>query len=217
MIAARKGKAWGNALGGYKTQSRGPGGRFASGVSVGNSLHKKARKRKGGVVPYVRKGVGHTTVGANAGVSITKNRRVSAGFYVKTQSNAGQVRAKKIRKAEALAQAAVAAKLSPDNRATAYGEAVVRNKQSRAWRKLVGAERKIPGTVAGYGRVGTDMNGLPTAVVQFNSPRDRKKGSRKKRDGGTKAYTKMVTKTRGHKVKGSVNNSRPERRNQNRG
>lgn len=235
---ARSRGAWGNALGGYKTQSRTKDGKFSrgAGLSVGAGLHKKARKRAGGFVPYSRHGVGHHTVGANGGLALTKNRRISAGFYIKTDTKSGQKKAKKIRQAEALGQAAVASQITEHtpwlsgrareklaeqgkskNRSTSYAEALVRGAQGKAWRKLVGKERKVPGFASAHGRVGTDQNGLPTLVIQHNSSRDKKKGSRNKRDKSTIAYNKMVTKTRGHKVKGKVVKPRPQRRNAARG
>lgn len=240
-----RGKAWGNALGGYKTQARDARGRFAGGgkaakrtkfnvirsrkpgnphkpnkrVSNPNAVprasgqrgifqkaDKIARRKGGGVVPYQRHGYGHHTAGVNAGLNVTKNRRISAGFYLRTDNMAAQQRVSRGLKADERARNLIGGAMA-NVRGTQKGNATwLKRKRDGMVRKAFGKERSIP-TVNAYGRVGTDRNGLPTVIVQYNSPKGKKEGSRRARDQATVNYNVSATKSRGKKV-----SRRPQRR-----
>lgn len=224
------GKRWGNALGGYLTQPRLPNGKFASaggGLAIAkrsNDLHKKAKKRHGGFVPYARKGVGHSTVGINSGISVTKNRRISAGFYIRTETKGGQKRAGRIAKAQEFAQLAVASRMPRGfglGKKNETGERTlggnlkrVKRAQANALYKTVGKEQKVGQYT--YRRVGTDRNALPTVIIRMNSPRRKKKGSENKSIKSIAAYNaNSVTGKRTYDwtQKPSKKNTRPQRRN----
>lgn len=218
------GKKWGNALGGYLSQPRLPNGQFASTGIARKSfrLHLKAKKRRGGFVPYFRKGLGHTTVGINSGVSITKNRRVSAGFYVRTDSMRGQKQAMKIAKKQEFAQLAVASRMptgyglgkKSETGARTLGGNLKRVKRHQAniIHNVIGKETKT-GTYT-HTRLATDRNALPVLAVRWNSPKDRKKGSRRKRNKAMTAYNaSSATGKRTYDWTQKPVNSRPQRRN----
>lgn len=206
---------WGNALGGWRKQKRNGKGQF-----TGPGLHKAARARGGGFVPYARHGLGHNTVGVNAGVSITKNRRISAGFYVRTDTKSGQKKAAQIAKAQEHAQL-IASKRIPDVVAQTSGGKLkaVKKAQAKALRAMVGGERKAAGNgVLGtsYHRVGTDRNSLPTYVVRYNSPKDRAKGSKAKRNKAIVSYNAhSVTGKRTYDWTQKTKKARPQRRKKN--
>ena len=173
---------WGNALGGWRRQKRNALGQF-----TGPGLHAKARARGGGFVPYRRHGLGHNTVGVNAGLGITKNRRVSFGFYVRTDTKSGQKKAKNIAQAQEHAQLLLSKRVPDTVAATPGGKLkATKRAQNRVVRRLTGGERMKPSSsgIVGpsYSRVGTDRNSLPTYIVRYNSAADRAKGSKNKRN-----------------------------------
>ncbi len=199
--------AWGNALGGWRRQKRNARGQFSS-----SGLHKKARAAGGGFVPYRRHGLGHHTTGFNAGVG-SRNRRVSFGVYVRTDTKSGQKKAMKIAKIQEHAQLAVAHKMPNSEFANTDGAKLklVKKLQGRAIRKVTGGESKSGNA---YSRVGTDRNGLPTYIVRYNSPKDRKKGSYNKRNKSVVTYnTNSVTGKRTFDWTQKPYKSRPQRRN----
>ncbi len=184
------GKKWGNALGGFRFQNRNKG-KFASGFSgraknfaknsrpgaYGSEYHKKAKARGGGFVPYHRTGVGHNTVGVNAGMRVTRNRRISAGFYVRTTSDSGEKRAKKIAKTQEKIQLQVAKTMPTGNGVTLGGNLKrVKKEQNKLVRKGIG--REYQSGEHSFSRIGTDRNALPTLVTRYNSP----KSGNKRRD-----------------------------------
>lgn len=205
--------AWGNALGGWRRQKRDGFGRF-----TGPGLHSAARKRGGGFVPYRRHGLGHNTVGVNTGFGVTKNRRVSVGFYVRTDTKSGQKRAMKIAKAQEHSQL-LASRGIPDAVAETRGGKLRQTKriQNLALRKVVGGEKRRDSShgIVGpsYSRVGTDRNSLPTYIVRYNSGADRAKGSKSKRNKAVVAYNvRSVAGKRTYDWTQKPVNSRAQRR-----
>lgn len=184
-----RGRAWGNALGGWRRQKRNARGQFS-----GPGMHSKLRKRGGGFVPYRRHGIGHNTFGLNAGAKVSRNRRISAGFYIRSESMAGQKKAMKIAKAQEHAQLGLSTLVpnSPGVETRGAKLRLVKRSQALALRKLTGGERhraSSSGVVGpSFSRVGTDRNSLPTYIVRYNSPKDRKKGSKNKRNKAIVAY-----------------------------
>ncbi|QNJ55319.1 hypothetical protein SEA_LITTLEFELLA_8 [Gordonia phage LittleFella] len=207
--------AWGNALGGYKRQRRDSRGRFSSGSLVGAGLHRRARRRKGGFVPYGRKGLGHTTIGVNTGLSISKNRRISGGFYLRTENMKSQKKAKQIAKGQEHLQLAVASRLPRGGERTLGGNLMrVKRAQSKAMRATIGKERKV-GNYA-YARTGTDRNALPTVIVRYNGPKDKRGRSAQRRNSSITTYNvKSVTGKRTFDWNQKPVNSRPQRRKKN--
>ena len=207
--------AWGNALGGYKRQRRDRRGRFTSGSLVGAGLHKKARRRKGGFVPYGRKGLGHTTVGLNTGIAISKNRRISGGFYLRTENMKSQKKAKQIAKTQEHLQLAAASRLPVGGERTLGGNLMrVKRFQSKAMRATVGKEKKV-GNYA-YARVGTDRNALPTVIVRYNGPKDKRGRSAKRRNSAIVSYNvNSVTGKRTYDWNQKPKKQRPQRRKKN--
>ncbi|UVK63812.1 hypothetical protein SEA_LILYPAD_8 [Gordonia phage LilyPad] len=248
-----KGRAWGNALGGFRTQKRDARGRFtgkgsskptkktkftrlvnggptpnsapnrvkrvsnpnavpraAGQKGVFQKADKIARSKGGGVVPYHRHGYGHHTAGINAGVGITKNRRISGGIYLRTDNLKAQKRVSKLLNADEAARQAIGGGMAAVKGTQKSNASWLKRKRDGIVRKALGKERSIPGANA-YGRVGTDRNGLPTLVVQYNSPKGKKEGSRKARDAAIVSYNSSATRSRGNKVK----KSRPQRRKKN--
>lgn len=207
-----RGRAWGNALGGYKTQRRDAHGRFAgsgksvaakttiirSGGSTKNALNPKAeykkrkatkassvpkavpgskavlgkadavaRRRGGGVVPYARQGVGHTTVGVNSGIRVTKNRRISAGFYVRTDSLATQKRVSKALKADQAARDRIGGKLAVGQHLNGGRNLPVEVSRSSIGVNVAGRGRvsvKIPKAI-GNSRAGRKILGAASAAT----------------------------------------------------
>ncbi|AOE44819.1 hypothetical protein BI084_gp07 [Gordonia phage Terapin] len=241
-----RGKAWGNALGGYKTQPRDASGRFggkakkranftvirnggrtpnstpkrvtnpnavprASGQrSVFKKADKIARSRGGGVVPYHRHGYGHHTAGVNAGISITPNRRISGGVYLRTDNLRAQKRVSSMLRADEQARMAIGGGVAAVYGTQKRNATWIKRKRDALIRKGLGKERNLPNSNA-FGRAGTDRNGLPTLVVQYNSPRGKKERSRQARDTAIVKYNEAATRSRGHKVK----KPRPQRRKKN--
>lgn len=201
---------WGNALGGWKRQKRNARGQFTS-----TGAHKALRAKGGGFVPYRRHGLGHNTFGVNAGLGVTKNRRVSFGFYVRTDTKSGQKKAMKIAKAQEHAQL-LASRGIPDAVAETRGGKLMATKriQNRAMREATGGEtRKITGEKVRYSRIGTDRNSLPTYIVRYNSPKDKTKGSYNKRNKSIATYNvKSVTGKRTFDWTQKPVNRRPQRR-----
>lgn len=216
MIATR-GRAWGNALGGYRLQKRSRNGQFASGKLVGSSIHKNLRKRKGGFVPYARKGVGHSTVGLNTGLRVSKNRRISAGFYVRTDNDSGAKKARDLAKKQELAQLAIASRMPTDDFVTLGGNLRrVKTAQSKALYKTIGKEKKRNAYT--FTRVGTDRNSLPTMIVRFNSPKDKRTGGRKARNAALVKYNvKNATGKHTYAYTQKGKRSRPQRRKSGKG
>lgn len=206
------GKAWGNALGGYKTQRRDSRGRFSTGTLVGNSLHKKAKRRGGGFVPYARKGLGHTTVGVNSGLRVSRNRRISAGFYFRTDTDSGSKKAAKVAKAQEYAQLAVASRMPTGGDVTLGGNLKrVKKAQAKALRKTIGKERKAG--AYSFARTGTDRNSLPTVIVRFNSPKNKKNKSDSYRNRSIVRYNAYsATGKRTYDWTQKTKKSRPQRR-----
>ena len=211
--------AWGNALGGWRLQPR-IRGRFAKKGLSSARLHKKARKRQGGFVPYRRHGIGHHTVGVNAGFGMGRklNRRVSFGVYVRTDTKSGQKKAAQIAKAQERAQLSLSKAMPaiPGVAETPGGKLRhVKKLQSRAMRKITGGERRKGGGSLGtaYSRVGTDRNSLPTYVVRYNSPKDKAKGSKNKRNKSIVNYNvHSATGKRTYDWTQKPYNARPQRR-----
>lgn len=207
--------AWGNALGGWRRQRRDSRGRFTS-----PGIHRALKSRGGGFVPYRRHGLGHNTFGVNAGARVSKNRRVSFGFYVRTDTDRGQKRAKEIAKAQERAQFAASALVptvpgKTETRGAKLRE--VKKIQNRALRESIGGEREgvmLRGSLGkSYSRAGTDRNSLPTLVVRYNSPKDQKKRSKTKRNKAVATYNvRSATGKRTYDWTQKPKKSRPQRR-----
>lgn len=73
-MARRNGKAWGNALGGYKKQARAKNGRFGRGVARARSASRNPKVRKAAKVAAV---AGVVAVGAYGGRTIARERALS--------------------------------------------------------------------------------------------------------------------------------------------
>lgn len=69
-MSSRVGRAWGNALGGWKRQGRSKGGQWGKKVSA---------------VPYARVSTRSASTGVNAGAPLSKGFRISAGAYVRVE------------------------------------------------------------------------------------------------------------------------------------
>lgn len=207
--------AWGNALGGWRKQRRDTKGRFTS-----PGLHSALRSRGGGFVPYRRHGLGHNTIGLNAGARVSKNRRVSFGFYVRTDTDSGQKRASKIAKAQEHAQLAAAGFVpTVPGKIETTGAKLreVKKIQNRALRAATGGERRgtrLSGSLGtSYTRSGTDRNSLPTIVVRYNSPKDKRLRSKRKRNKAVATYNvRSVTGKRTYDWTQKPKKSRPQRR-----
>ena len=202
--------AWGNALGGWRRQRRNSRGQFTS-----SGAHRALRARGGGFVPYRRHGLGHNTFGVNAGLGVTKNRRVSFGFYVRTDTKSGQKKAAQIAKVQEHAQL-FASRRVPDVVSETRGGKLktIKRVQNIAVRKITGGEKKrISGDRVSYRRIGTDRNSLPTYIVRYNSPKDRAKGSYNKRNKAIVSYnTHAVTGKRTYDWTQKPKKRRPQRR-----
>ena len=198
----------------YKRDAR---GRFAK-VSSRNA-HRALKARKGGFVPYRRHGLGHNTAGVNAGLSVTKNRRLSFGVYVRTDSLSGQKKAKTIAQAQEFAQLAASKRVPNGVAETAGGKLkFVKKMQNRFVRKTIGKEHSRPsmdGSKA-FARFGTDRNSLPTYIVQYNSSHDKKKKSNLRRNRAVTNYNvHSVAGKRTYEWTQKPKNSRPQRRKAN--
>lgn len=201
----------------YKRDSRGRFARVAGSVgSSSRNTHRALRKRKGGFVPYRRHGLGHHTAGVNGGLSITKNRRVSFGVYVRTDSMSGQKKAKKLMQAQEFAQLAASKRVPtiPGHTDTPGSKLrVVKRTQNKLLRKTIGREKKSGNK---YTRFGTDRNSLPTYVVQYNSSHDKAKGSYLRRNRAIATYNvSSTTGKRTYNYTQKPKKSRPQRRNKN--
>lgn len=202
----------------YKRDSK---GRFARVAGSSRKAHYALRRKKGGFVPYRRHGLGHHTAGVNAGLSVTKNRRVSFGVYVRTDSMSGQKKAKKIAQAQEFAQLAASKRIPsiPGVAETPGGKLkLVKKMQNRFVRKTIGKEKKkrgMDGSQA-FSRFGTDRNSLPTYIVQYNSSHDKKKKSNLRRNRAVKNYNvHSVAGKRTYEWTQKPKNSRPQRRKAN--
>lgn len=192
------GKKWGNALGGYKTQRRDKGGRFSGGG---------IKVSRGGIVPYVRTSLRGTTGGVNAGAQVSKNKRVSAGFYVRLESVNSNKLERGVKSADRKAMDAIVGKVSPNRILDPYVEAGIRKLEEDIVSKSgVGKERSIAGKNA-FGRLTTTRSGMPSYTVRFGSPKFKKKPAMQARSRQAQvAYNKQMAA--GKKVK----QNRPQRR-----
>lgn len=204
----------------YKRDAR---GRFAK-VSSRNA-HRALKARKGGFVPYRRHGLGHHTAGVNAGLAVSKNRRVSFGLYVRTTSMSGQKKARQLQQAQEYAQLAASKKIPTIPGVTDTPGAklrMVKKTQNRLLRKTIGRERS--GFAASgngtrkYTRFGTDNNSLPTYIVQYNSSHDKSPKSFLKRNRAIATYNvSSATGKRTYDYTQKPKKSRPQRRKKNAG
>lgn len=74
---ARRGRAWGNALGGYRTQARDSKGRFASGTSRRKVSRKKATRKKVARRQAPRQKWGAKTQFSSGGITYQTHRRTT--------------------------------------------------------------------------------------------------------------------------------------------
>ena len=182
------GKAWGNALGGYKLQTRDANGRFGPGKSKGN---KKTLKRIG-VVPYVRKSMRGTTGGVNAGAQVSRNRRISAGFYIRSEKIRKSELEKKFSAADRRIMDSIVGRVSPSSVLDPYVEAGVRKFQGDIVDHTIGKEHRVVGSNA-HGRLTTTRGGMPSYTIRFGGKRHNKnaqqyRASRK----GQRAYARAT-------------------------
>ncbi len=201
----RKGRGWGNALGGYKTQKRSSNGQFA-GSRVTKSVQRQARRAAGpshagtaaakqaGFVPYVRRGFSSTTVGTNAGINATRKYRVSGGVYFKVENRGRKSQEAQLRALDNKKMHALAEKVSPTPALAPYVHAAGVKFRRDTVDKFVGGEKAI-GKKANA-RLTTDYNSMPTLTLEYNRKRKRQKEPRRKAQW---AYNDMVTKNKGFK------------------
>lgn len=190
------GKKWGNALGGYRSQRRDRSGRFSGGG---------VKVSRGGIVPYIRTSLRGTTAGVNAGGQISKNRRVSTGFYVRVENVHKNKLEKGIKKADRAVMDSLVGKISPNAALDPYIEAGVRKlEQDLVSKSGIGKERGVGNA---YGRITTTKSGMPSYTVRFGSPKfkNNPKAQAASRNAQV-AYNKQMAA--GKKIK----KSRPQRR-----
>ena len=153
------GKKWGNALGGWRTQPR----------KNGKFTYKKGGKTFGltraGAVPYVRKSLRSTTVGLNAGAQVTKGRRISTGFYFRTERTTPSDLEKKLKDIDERFTGGIVAKASPNPVLDPYVEAGVRKLQRDIVDSTIGKQHKLGGK--GVGKIGTTRGGMPSYIVKL--------------------------------------------------
>lgn len=222
----------------YKDKNTGRSEEMVVGTKLAN---KRVVRSGGGFVPYARKGLGHTTVGINAGATLPKKaqpkdlwkpggtnhpRRVSAGFYFRVEGGRSGSKALKISKEQERLQKQVARQMSvgPGSLLGKKNESGIRTlggnlkrvkrAQSRFVMDKIGRERRSSKNT--WTRVGTDRNSLPVVVVRANSAKDRYNRNRikeTKRKKAVAAYNASSNVTKRSYKWTQPTSSRPQRRN----
>lgn len=216
MAARRLRGAWGNALGGFKTQSRDARGRFGTGTRNAGVRAKHAtmaskraanvRKNpyigmQAGVVPYSRHSLRSHSVGINAGSRISPKYRVSVGGYAKIERVAPTNLEKRLKAADDAATQRVVSKMSPHPLADKMVEAIYKKGKRSTIDAVLGGEKALG--AKSYARLSTNKSAMPVITIEHNRKRKRDKQARRRAQW---AYNDLVTKN----LKGSQ--ARPQRR-----
>lgn len=194
------GKRWGNALGGFRLQKRDGRGRFTY-----KSGGKSYGLTRAGAVPYLRKSLRSTTYGVNAGAQISKKRRVSAGFYVRSERIQPSNLEKRISAADRKVMDTVVGRVSPSKALDPYVEAGVRKLEREMVDRTVGKQHGVLGSSNATGRMTTTRTGMPSYTIRFGEGKRSERAHKASRKAQW-AYNDQIAS--GKKVK----KSRPQRR-----